>query len=237
MNLADVERDVRALGSPARAAASLRFFRTGPGEYGERDRFLGLTVPELRALARRHRALPHDDVLALLRSPWHEERLLALLLLVDAFARGDAAGRARITRDYLAHTAHVNNWDLVDASAPQLVGAAVDAADLGLLDRLARSASLWERRIAIVATLHHTRRGDVRPALHVAARLLGDGHDLIHKAVGWMLREAGKRDRPALERFLRDHYAQLPRTTLRYAIERFDAAERRAYLAGPPGGA
>jgi 3-methyladenine DNA glycosylase AlkD len=226
-----VRRDVRALADPARATHALRFFRTGPGEYGEGDRFLGLTVPQLRTLARRHAALPRDAVLALLQSEWHEERLLALLLLVHAYERGDAATRAAITRAYLAHTAHVNNWDLVDASAGTLVGASVAPHDLALLDRLARSRSLWERRIAMVATFHHTKRGDVGPALHVAERLLGDRHDLIHKAVGWMLREVGKRDRAALEAFLDAHYDRLPRTTLRYAIERFPEADRRAYLA------
>jgi 3-methyladenine DNA glycosylase AlkD len=226
-----VRRDVRALADPARATHALRFFRTGPGEYGEGDRFLGLTVPQIRTLVRRHAALPRDAVLTLLQSEWHEERLLALLLLVHAYERGDAETRAAITRDYLAHTAHVNNWDLVDASAGTLLGASVAASDLRGLDRLARSSSLWERRIAIVATFHHTKAGDVAPALHVAERLLGDRHDLIHKAVGWMLREAGKRDRAALEAFLDAHHDRLPRTTLRYAIERFPEAERRAYLA------
>ena len=233
MSAAEARRDLRARASAERAAGALRFFRTGPGDYGEGDRFLGVAVPDVRAVARTHRGLARADVLALLASEWHEERLLALLLLVDAHARGDERMRAGVLRDYLAHSAHVNNWDLVDASASQIVGGSTRADDLALLDRLARSPSLWERRIAMVATFHHTKAGDVRPALHVAAALLDDRHDLIHKAVGWMLREVGKRDAEALEAFLRAHYTRLPRTTLRYAIERWPAEARRAFLAGP----
>lgn len=227
-----IQREMRALGTPERAAGSMRFFRTGPGEYGEGDRFIGLTVPEVRTFAKRHRDLARDDVLALLHSPWHEERLLALLIMVDAHARGEATTRAELTREYLANSAYVNNWDLVDASAAQLLGSMIDPRELSVLDRLVVSWSLWERRIAMVATHHHIKRDELRPALYVAERLLGDRHDLIHKAVGWMLREVGKRDTRTLLDFLAAHHARLPRTSLRYAIERFTPDERRALLAG-----
>jgi 3-methyladenine DNA glycosylase AlkD len=227
-----VQAELRALADAERAAGVARFFKTGPGEYGEGDRFLGLTVPQLRRLARAHRALPLDGALALLDSAWHEERLLALLLLVGAHDRADEAGRRRILDAYLAHTARVNNWDLVDASAAGIVGPHVAPDDLALLDRLSASSSLWERRIAMVATYHHIRRGEMRPALHVAERLLDDRHDLIHKAVGWMLREVWKRDPAAAESFLRAHHARVPRTALRYAIERFDEPRRRRWLGG-----
>ncbi len=227
--------ELRALADPERARHNAGFFRTGPGEYGEGDRFLGLTVPQVRAAVRRHRGLPLDDALALLRSAWHEERLAAVLLLVDAHGRADAPARRAILDTYLAHAdRYVNNWDLVDSSAPRIVGPHADPDDTALLDRLAASPSLWERRIAMLATLHHTRRGDVRPALHVAARLLGDRHDLIHKAVGWMLREAWKRDPAAAEAFLRAHLSRIPRTALRYAIERFPEGRRRQWLTGVP---
>lgn len=233
MSLTELRAELRALADPTRAEGNARFFRTGPGEYGEGDRFLGVTVPQVRVVVRRHRALPLADALALLDSAWHEERLCAVLLLVERHARGDDAERRAVLDAYLARAAaQVNNWDLVDASAAQIVGPNVGAGDLALLDRLAASASLWERRIAMVATLHHIRAGDPRPAFHVAERLLADRHDLIHKAAGWMLREAWKRDPAATEAFLRRHLARLPRTTLRYAIERVPEAERRRWLAG-----
>jgi len=226
-----IAAELRALGSPARAAGAARFFRTGPGEYGEGDRFLGLTVPQIRGVVRAHRGLPLDDAVALLHSGWHEERLAALLLLVDAHARSRSdAERRAIHEAYLAHMALVNNWDLVDASAEHLVGPHVAPDDLALLDRLAAAESLWERRIAMLATFHHIKQGTFGPALHVAERLLGDRHDLIHKAVGWMLREIGKRDQRVEEAFLQRHLGRLPRTTLRYAIERFDAPLRQRYM-------
>lgn len=225
-----VAAELRALADPARAESLRRFFKTGPGEYGEGDRFLGLTVPQVRAVVRAHRGAAVGDTLALLRSEWHEERLAALLLLLDAHARADDAGRRAILDAYLAHTARVNSWDLVDLTARDIVGPHVAASDLALLDRLAASASVWERRIAIIATMHHIRLGDVRPTFHVAERLLGDRHDLMHKAVGWTLREAWKRDPAATEAFLRRHLARLPRTALRYAIERMPEGERRRWL-------
>ena len=230
--LAGIRREIRALGSPARAKSSLRFFRTGRGEYGEGDKFLGLTVPEMRAIARRYRTLDHDAVVELLQSPWHEERLVALVLLVDAYKRGNKSERDRIYRAYLANTNRVNNWDLVDSSAGAIVGGHLDATQISLLERLARSKDLWERRIAIVATFHFIKQNEFAPTLRIAEMLLLDPHDLIHKAVGWMLREVGKKDRKALDMFLSKHYRTMPRTALRYAIERHPEAIRKRYLDG-----
>ena len=222
-----IERRLRALGDPDRAKHSLRFFRTGPGEYGEGDRFLGLTVPQVRALAREYKAAPLDVLEQLLQSPWHEARLLALVILVEQCRRGDEARREAIRALYLRNTHRVNNWDLVDCSAAHIVG----TGDRALLERLARSESLWERRMAMIATFEAIRRNELDDALRIAAMLVGDGHDLIHKAAGWMLREVGQRDRAAEERFLRKYAARMPRTMLRYAIERFPERLRRQYLA------
>ncbi len=228
----DVRRALEALRDPAVAAHSARYFKTGPGEYGAGDRFLGIRVPQLRALARAHRTLPLEAVVEHLRSSWHEERLLALLILVERHQRGDAETRERAHCLYLEHTRYVNNWDLVDTSAAQLVGPHVDPGAPNLLERLAGSSSVWERRIAIVATFHWTKEGVVEPALRIADRLLEDPHDLIHKAVGWMVREVGKRDPDRLEAFLAERYRRMPRTMLRYAIERLPAARRQRYLRG-----
>ena len=206
------------------------FFRTGPGQYGEGDVFIGVRVPEVRAVCRECRDAPLAAVLALLESRIHEERLLALLLLVHAFERGDDTTRRRIFDAYLAHTAFINNWDLVDLSAYAIVGGYLASRSRAPLARLARSHSLWERRIAIVSTFHFIRRGDLAETLRIADLLLNDPHDLIHKAVGWMLREAGKRDGAALRTFLDARHQRMPRTMLRYAIERFDEPERQRYL-------
>ena len=230
--LHELQRELRRFADPRDAEVLQRFFKTGPGEYGEGDRFLGVRVPRLRALAREFRSMPREQVLALLRSAWHEERLLALLLLVEQYRRGSDDDREAIHEAYLAHTAHIDSWDLVDGSAEHIVGAHLDPAKPALLERLARSESVWERRIAILATFHWIKRGDPGLALRLARLLLQDRHDLIHKAVGWMLREVGKRDLAAEEAFLREHYRTMPRTMLRYAIERFPEELRRQYLRG-----
>jgi 3-methyladenine DNA glycosylase AlkD len=224
---------LKSMGSPAKAAHSLRFFRTGPGEYGEGDRFLGLTVPEIRAIERQSRDLPLTEVDRLLQSEWHEARLLALLILVHRYTKGDTSTRQKVYRLYLDRTDRINNWDLVDSSAPGIVGAHLrDRADRAkVLDRLARSRSLWERRIAIVATLHFIRAGELADTMRIAAQLLDDDEDLIHKAAGWMLREAGKKDVGALRAFLDRFAPAMPRTMLRYAIERLPEEERRRYRA------
>ena len=230
----DIRRALRRLANPRDAKVLRWFFKTGPGEYGEGDRFLGVRVPALRALAREFPAAGADAAGELLASPFHEERLLGLLLLVRCFERGTPAERLAIFRLYLKNTASINNWDLVDLSAPNIVGAHLAERDRSLLDRLARSPSLWERRIAIVATHAFIRRGQFEDIFRIADRLLGDREDLIHKAIGWMLREAGKRDAAALESWLRPRCRRLPRTMLRYAIERFPPAKRQAYLRGNP---
>ena len=232
LTLAAIRAELYELGDPVRGVHSQRFFKTGPGQYGEGDKFLGLTVPEMRCIVRKYRELDDSAVHEMLLSPWHEERLVALLLMVEAYDRGDDPRRAHIHRTYLANTARINNWDLVDASAGDIVGKHLEARDITLLERLARSESLWERRIAIVSTFHFIKRNELRPTLKIATLLLCDSQDLIHKATGWMLREVGKRDRTVLDRFLKKHYKGMPRTMLRYAIERHPQRVRRQYLAG-----
>jgi 3-methyladenine DNA glycosylase AlkD len=232
MSAADLSRRLGELGDPARALILRRFFKTGPGEYGEGDLFHGVRVPEIRREARRCRGLAMPEVRVLLGSAMHEERLLALFILVDRYRRGDGAERERIYRLYLENTGWINNWDLVDASAEHILGAHLRLRDRAPLRRLARSASLWERRIAVMATFHYVKEGVFDETLRLAELLIDDPEDLIHKAVGWMLREVGKRDRRAEEQFLTTHCRAMPRTMLRYAIEKFPEALRRRYLRG-----
>jgi 3-methyladenine DNA glycosylase AlkD len=228
--VSQIEQQLRSIGSAARARQSLRFFRTAPGEYGEGDRFLGLSVPQVRALASQHADLPLPQVRALLKSPWHESRLLALMILVDDFRQGDVRQRSRVAKLYLDNLQWVNNWDLVDSSAHLILGPHLPRGSRQLLDTLSRSSSLWERRIAMLATLHYIRQHEFGDALRIARRLLRDEHDLIHKAVGWMLREIGKMDEARLRGFLDRHAARMPRTMLRYAIERLPPGSRSRYM-------
>ena len=223
-------QDLAALANPTDAAFLQRFFKTGPGEYGEGDLFRGIRVPVLRALVPQHADLALVDMLRLLKSKYHEDRLFALLLLVRRFERGDETARQRIVHAYLRHTRYINNWDLVDLSAPNIVGAWVVAHNLAILNRLVRSKLLWERRMAIVATLALIRQQRHATTLVLARKLLSDREDLLHKATGWMLREVGKRDQQALLAFLDRHATVMPRTMLRYAIERLPETERRKYL-------
>jgi len=232
---------LEALGDPARAKNVLRFFKAGPGGYAEGDHFLGISTPQMRRLAKEFQDAPPAVAEELLQSPWHEARVLALLLLVAQHDEGDEAQRAIVQKIYMRNLHRVNNWDLVDCSAPTLLGAYYAPSDLTTPKRLAKSHSLWERRVAIVSTLYHIRQAPTgpgtahtqfTPTLAIAEMLLGDGEDLIHKAVGWMLREVGKKDVAALEAFLTKYYAVMPRTMLRYAIERFPEARRQAYLKG-----
>ena len=222
---------LRGFADRERGQFLLRFFKTGPGQYAEGDRFLGIRVPDLRRVAGEFRSLSLRDLQRLLASKWHEERLLALVILVDQYERGSETERDAIYRLYLASTKHINNWDLVDVSAPRIVGAHLLTRDRRILYRLAKSKSVWERRIAILSTAWFIRSGEFDDTLEIARGLLGDGHDLIHKATGWMLREVAKRDRKTVERFLRKYAARMPRTMLRYAIERFPSALRKRYLA------
>ena len=226
-----IERALRAGADPLVASHHLRFFKCGPGEYGEGDAFLGVMVPPLRSLSKKYKSIELAEAVALLQSKWHEVRLLALMILVHKYERGDAAVRTEICRFYLANTNRINNWDLVDVSAHKIVGAHLRERDRAPLLALAKSESLWERRIAIIATLDFIRQDDFRDTLRIAEALLTDRHDLIHKAAGWMLREVGKRDQAVLERFLRKHARVMPRTMLRYAIERFPPELRAKYMA------
>lgn len=232
MTLAELQQTLATLADPTDAANLARYFQTGPGGYAEGDRFRGIRVPVLRRLAKQARGLDLPDVTRLLTSAYHEDRLLALLILVEQYRRGDAAQRAAIYRLYLSHTASINNWDLVDSSAGQIVGAHLYPDLLPTLEPLVASESLWERRIAIMATSYAIQQGRFDATLALAARLRDDPHDLIHKAVGWMLREVGNRDRAVEEAFLQAHYRHMPRTMLRYAIEKFPEARRQAYLRG-----
>ncbi len=233
--LVELHRRIESLADPAAALHAQRFFKTGPGEYGAGDHFLGIRVPVLRKLVREFRGVTLPQVEALLGSKWHEERLLALFFLTHAYSSGDATARERVYLVYLRNRCWVNNWDLVDSSAHLIVGPWLEERDRAILGEWARSRSLWERRIAVVATFHFIRKGDFADILKLAGLLLNDPHDLIHKAVGWMLREVGKRDRATLGKFLADHAGKMPRTMLRYAIEKFPELERQRYLrAGKP---
>ncbi len=235
MGVEEIRAELQALADPKQAASLQRFFKTGAGEYGEGDRFLGLRAAQLRQLVKRFAETPLKDIQRLLRSGIHEERMLALLLMVQRFQRADGKGRERLYRQYLAATRYINSWDLVDASAEPIVGAWLSDKSRQPLYELARSASLWERRIAIIASFHYIKRGEFDETLQLAECLLQDTHDLIHKAVGWMLREVGKRDPEAEEDFLNKHYRRMPRTMLRYAIERFPERKRQDYLKGRVG--
>ena len=234
MSARQVRTELRALADPARAAHAPRFFKAGPGEYAEGDRFLGVTVPNQRRLAKKHRELPLRSVRSLLRHPIHECRLTALLILVLRFERADESERERLVAFYLDHLDWVNHWDLVDTSAHKILGPWLESRDRTVLYDLADSGRLWRQRVAIIATAHFIHQGDFADTLAIAERLLHHSHDLIHKAVGWMLREVGNRDRAVEEAFLAKHYRYMPRTMLRYAIEKFEPERREAYLSGRP---
>jgi 3-methyladenine DNA glycosylase AlkD len=229
--LTAVRRELHQLADATRATSCARFFQTGPGQYAEGDRFLGISVPALRRIAKANRDLTLDAAIELLQSPWHEERHLALFLMVYAYARVDTDARQRLFDAYLAHTKHINNWDLVDCSAPHIVGAHIPAGRSARLTALARSTCIWERRIAILATQHYIRQHTFEPTLRIARILKKDTHPLIQKAVGWMLREVGDRDRLAELDFLDKHWRVMPRTAVRYAIEKFPLSLRRSYSA------
>ena len=229
MTALSVRESLRALANPAKAAEMARFFKTGPGEYAEGDLFWGLTAPQVRALAKAARELPLDQAERLLEDPVHEARSCALVILVERFKKADAEGQSQIIELYLRRADRINNWDLVDISAAML-GWWLSGRDRSLLYRLAESPNLWEQRMAVVGTLPLIKAGDFTDILALSERLLTHRHDLMHKAVGWMLREVGKKDRSVLEAFLERHAQAMPRTSLRYAIERFPEEERKAWL-------
>ena len=228
----EVTKRLLALGDKERAAVSQRFFKTGPGEYGEGDIFLGIKVPVLRKLAKDYFDLSLKDVTTILHSKFHEERHLSLFIIVDQFSKGDQKKKKSIYELYLKNTGFINNWDLVDSSAHHIVGPYLMTKSKAPLFELARSDLLWERRIAIMSTFHYIKKYKFTDTLKVAGMLLSDEEDLIHKAVGWMLREIGKRDLPSEEFFLKKHYQKMPRTMLRYAIEKFPEPKRMRYLKG-----
>jgi len=232
MTASEIQERLRSLSSPEAALAVARFFKTGPGQYGEGDVFLGLRAEEMHRLSKEHSKLPVGGLRILLKSPVHEDRMLALLILVRQAGTDDTRAREKIYRLYLAHTRYVNNWDLVDASAREIVGRHLFDKSREPLLELARSANIWERRISIVATHFFIKQGEFADTIRISKLLLGDREDLIHKAVGWMLREMGKKDQATLEKFLRRHGKIMPRTALRYAIERFPKELRLAYLSG-----
>jgi 3-methyladenine DNA glycosylase AlkD len=241
--LALLRERIRVLGSESAAQLTRRFFKTGPGEYSEGDRFLGVSVPRLRALLSGAGLLEAPEIVELLRSQWHEERLFALLLLVRRFQAAPRGGELRdqLVAVYLQNLASVNNWDLVDSSAPHILGEWLVGRDRSILESLAASGVLWERRVAVVSTQAFIQRGDLEWTFRLVRRLLGDPHDLMHKACGWMLREAYKRAASPVLEFLETHGSRMPRTMLRYAIERVPEEDRKKllqrYRTGPPEGA
>jgi 3-methyladenine DNA glycosylase AlkD len=232
VTLSDARKILRSSANSIIAEHSQRFFKTGKGEYGEGDKFLGIRVPVLRKHAKQFLDLPLKETTSLLQSQYHEERLCALLILVLKFSKVSDREKQAIYRLYLRNTQFINNWDLVDSSAHQIVGRFLTDSDKQPLYRLAKSSSLWERRIAIIATYHFIKSGQFTDTLKLSKILLLDDHDLMHKAVGWMLREVGNRDRAAEVAFLQVHYPKMPRTMLRYAIEKFPERERQRYLKG-----
>ncbi|PIQ86940.1 MAG: DNA alkylation repair protein [Candidatus Omnitrophica bacterium CG11_big_fil_rev_8_21_14_0_20_45_26] len=234
MSLQTVKRLLRKKSNVRKARLLQGFFKTGPGEYGEGDLFLGVTVPAIRLIAESFSGLSRQAIHRLMRSRIHEERLTGLLILVRQYEQASTSAEENlIYRFYLARTHLVNNWDLVDLTAPNIVGShLLSKSNRQALDALARSRNLWKRRIAVVATFAFIRHGQFKDTLRLSRLLLNDQHDLMHKAVGWMLREVGKRDSKVLETFLKKHYHDIPRTALRYAIERFPQTKRLAYLKG-----
>jgi len=231
MTVKEIQKAIANAGNPTRAEHSKRFFKTGKGEYAEGDIFTGANVPSCRRIARVNRELSLTDIKTLLRSRIHEERMVALLILIDQFNNSSATSKQQLMRLYLLNLKFVNNWDLVDLSAPVLVGIPMLTGKRSALDKLARSKHLWTRRVSIVSTMTLIRNDQLQDTFRITRLLMNDSHDLIHKACGWMLREAGKRDEKALRRFLDANGPRMPRTMLRYAIERLPVGVRTRYLA------
>jgi 3-methyladenine DNA glycosylase AlkD len=231
-SLETLRSKLRTMADPEKAKVLQRFFKTGPGEYGEGDVFLGIRVPVLRKLAKENADLDQMTLRDLLRSSIHEERMLSLLILIQKYVRGTDQDREKLYGFYLANTSFINNWDLVDVSAEHVVGHFLTKGSKRPLYQLAKSSSLWERRIAMLATFQFIRQNEFGATLKIAAILLSDKEDLIQKAVGWMLREVGKRNLEVEEHFLKERYRKMPRTMLRYAIERFPEEKRKKYLKG-----
>lgn len=233
MEIKKIKSDLRSLANREKALILQRFFKTGKGEYGEGDRFLGVMVPDQRKVANKYfKTVTLAEINKLLYSSYHEERLTALLMLVAKFNQSLVKEQTEIFRYYIKHSQQVNNWDLVDLTAPNIIGAyTFNHSDSKTLYQLVKSENLWQRRIAIVATFYYLRQGRFTDTFSLAEILIKDDHDLIHKAVGWMLREVGKRGgKNELINFLNKHVFMMPRTMLRYAIEKFPDPERKKYL-------
>ncbi len=228
----DVHKILKDLGNADIAAHSQRFFKTGKGEYGEGDIFHGIRVPVIRKQVKKYQDVSFEEVLEVLKSPFHEERLFALLSLVEKFSKGSAWEKEDVYNAYLKHTKYINNWDLVDSSASYILGAYLSDKDKKPIYHLAISKDLWERRIAIMSTFYMIKKGDFLDAMEISKILINDREDLIHKAVGWMLREIGKRNMTVETTFLKPRYKRMPRIMLRYAIEKFPEKERKMHLNG-----
>ena len=229
-----IQKQIQKNANKEKAKVYQRFFKTGKWEYGEGDVFLGLTVPQSRIIAKQFLDLSFVDIETLLQSKYHEERLIGLLILVENYKNKKTTlqQKKKIYHFYIQNTAFVNNWDLVDSSADKIVGEFLSDKKKDLLHKLVASKNIWERRIAIVATFAFIRKNQFQETFQITEKLLNDNHDLLHKAAGWMLREAGKRNQEQLELFLQQHYKKMPRTMLRYSIERFDEGKRKRYLIG-----
>ncbi len=223
-------RTLELLQNTEKAKILAGFFKTGKGEYGEGDEFLGITVPESRKIAKKYTALPLSEIFLLLQNKIHECRLVALLILIEKFKSSGSLQQKEIVDFYLRNTKYINNWDLVDLSADKIIGAYLFDKDKTLIHQLTKSNNLWERRIAIISTFYFIKKNKFNETIQITELLLNDKHDLIHKAVGWMLREVGKRNKTVEEEFLKKHYKTMPRTMLRYAIEKFPEEERKEYL-------
>ncbi len=232
MTVRQISKELQDVADPVIAEHSQRFFKTGKGEYGEGDKFLGIRVPVLRALAKKYKDASIREIQYLLQSKFHEERLFALFLLVQKFNKSNTEDKKIVFNLYLKNTRYINNWDLVDCSAPAIVGGFLENKDRCLLYKLCRSKNLWERRMAVMATFAFIKNNQFSDTLSISELLIGDKEDLIHKAVGWMLREIGNRNPVAEKKFLKVHYKEMPRTMLRYAIEKFPENERLKYLRG-----
>ena len=232
MKYQDIISCLNDLANPEIAQHSQRYFKTGKGEYGYRDKFLGIRVPDLRKHVKMFQETNITNIEKLLKSKYHEVRLFSLLLMVRKYSKGDIEEQEQIYNLYLLHTKYINNWDLVDSSAPYIVGPWLYDKDRSLLYELAYSKMLWERRISIMSTTYFIKNNQYNDTLKLSKILLSDSEDLIHKAVGWMLREVGNRDIEIEERYLKKYYKKMPRVMLRYAIEKFNKERRQAYLMG-----
>ena len=230
MNIENIQKDLKKLANPEKAKILQGFFKTGKGQYGEDDIFLGIVVPEQRKVAKKYSNLNLGEIKKLLSSKIHEHRLVSLFILANQYQKADKQTKKKIFNFYLKNAKNINNWDLVDLSAPNIVGDYLLNKDKSILYKLAKSKNIWEKRIAIMATFSFIRNNGFDATLKISEILLEDEHDLIHKAVGWMLRELGKRNQAIEEKFLKKYYKKMPRTMLRYAIERFSENKRKPYL-------